>query len=129
MTPELLALALVAVEHAVLVFWSQKLLTRDVGMEGNAGPRDDLPPLAEDTMRLRRALANHTENFPLFIGAVVCVLLSDSASWFTALCAAIYVVARGLYIPAYKYGWAPWRSMIFSAGFLATAAMYVAAVL
>ncbi len=129
MHPELIALALVALEHVILVFWSQKLLTRDVGADGNAGPRDNLPPLAEDTQRLRRALANHTENFPLFIGAVVVVMLSNGGTWLTAACALTFAAARALYIPAYAFGWAPWRSLIFSVGLLATLAMYVGAFL
>lgn len=129
MRPELIALAVVALEHLVLVGWSQTLLTRDVGTEANASPRDDLPPLAKDTMRLRRALANHTENFPFFIGAVVVALLSDGGNGVTATCAWIYAVARAVYIPAYAFGWSPWRSMVYMCGLLATAVMYVAAFL
>ncbi|PJE32355.1 MAPEG family protein [Pseudooceanicola marinus] len=127
MTTELIALAIVALEHVVLVFWSQMLLTRDVGPEGNAGPRDDLPDFSQQTGRLRRALANHTENFPFFIGAVAVVLLSGSANGVTATCALIYAAARAVYIPAYAFGWTPWRSVIFMCGFLATCVMYVAA--
>ncbi|QPM90675.1 hypothetical protein PSAL_019140 [Pseudooceanicola algae] len=127
MPPELIALALVALEHVALVGWSQALLTKDVGPDGNASPRDDLPPLSQRTSRLRRALANHTENFPLFIGAVVVVLLSGNANGFSAACAFLYVAARALYIPAYAYGWAPWRSLIYTVGFISTIAMYLAA--
>ena len=129
MTPELIALALVALEHVVLVLWSQALLNRDVGSEVNASPRDEMPPLSQRCQRLRRALANHTENFPLFIGAVVVVLLSDSASAVTAVAALIYAAARALYIPAYAFGWAPWRSVIYMVGLLATIVLYVAAFL
>lgn len=127
MTIELLALALVALEHLVLVAWSQALLTRDVGKEGNESPRDDLPELSRDTKRLRRALDNHVENFPLFIGGIAIVSLTGANSWFTAACALLYVAARAIYIPAYLHGWVPWRSWIFAVGFLATLALYVAA--
>ncbi|MBR9766182.1 MAG: MAPEG family protein [Rhodobacteraceae bacterium] len=129
MTAELIALALVALEHLVLVFWSQTLLNRDAGADVNASPRDEMPPLSLRCNRLRRALDNHTENFPLFIGAVVVVLLSDSASATTAVAALIYAAARALYIPAYAYGWAPWRSVIYMVGLVATITMYVAAFL
>ncbi|MBT9384817.1 MAPEG family protein [Pseudooceanicola sp. CBS1P-1] len=129
MTPELLALSLVALEHVVLVVWSQRLLTRDVGEAGNTGPRDDLPPLSQDTQRMRRALANHTENFPFFIGAITVVSLSQTTSLFTALAAFTYVAARALYIPAYRYGWTPWRSVLYMLGALATIALYLAAFL
>ncbi|WP_109467717.1 MAPEG family protein [Albibacillus kandeliae] len=127
MTPELVALAIVALEHVVLVGWSQSLLNRDVGGKANASPRDVPLDMSVMTGRLRRALANHTENFPFFIGAVVCVVLSGSASGFTAACALLYAAARALYIPAYAYGWAPWRSVIYMVGLVATIAMYIAA--
>jgi len=127
MTPELAALAATALIHALLVMLSQQRLTRDVGAEGNASPRDDLPELSKDTQRLRRALGNHVENIGLFISAVVIVELTGQNSWFTATCAWIFVAARLVYVPAYLYGWAPWRSLIFMAGFLATFAMIAAA--
>ncbi|WP_010138809.1 MAPEG family protein [Oceanicola sp. S124] len=127
MTPELIALTLVALEHVVLVMWSQALLNRDVGADVNASPRDEMPPLSTRCNRLRRALANHTENFPFFIGAVVLVMLSDSASTTTAVAALTYAAARALYIPAYAYGWAPWRSVIYMVGLIATIIMYAAA--
>lgn len=108
---------------------AQQRLTRDAGVEKNTSPRDDMPELSRDTKRLRRALDNHVENIGLFITAVVLVQFTGQNSWFTALCAWTYVGARALYVPAYLYGWAPWRSLIFTLGLLATLAMIVAAVL
>ncbi len=128
MTPELAALAATALIHGVLVMIAQKYLTRDVGVEGNASPRDNLPELSTRTQRLRRALNNHVENTGLFITAVVLVEFTDANSLFTAICAWIYVAARAIYVPAYLYGWAPWRSLIFTVGFLATFAMILAAI-
>ncbi len=127
MTHELIALALVCVLHLVLVRWSQALLNRDIGINGNTSPRDGDLGLAQDTLRLRRALANHTENIGLFIAAVVIVTQSDQSTWFTAICAYIYVAARAVYIPAYRYGWAPWRSVIYLVGLLTTFLMIIAA--
>ncbi|KAA2314629.1 MAPEG family protein [Pseudooceanicola sediminis] len=127
MTPELIALALVVLLHVVLIGLSQAYFNRDVGPEANASPRDDLPPLSTATQRLRRALSNHTENFGPFIAAVVIVTLSGQASTFTAICGFVYVAARALYIPAYLYGWAPWRSLIYTLGLAATLAMIIAA--
>lgn len=127
MTHELIALALVVLLHVVLVFLSQAYFNRDVGTDTNASPRDDVPPLSTATQRLRRALSNHTENFGPFIAAVVIVTLSGQASTFTAACGYVFVVARALYIPAYLYGWAPWRSYIYTLGLVATLAMIVAA--
>ena len=127
MTPELAALAATALIHAAAVFWSQAYLNQDVGAKANASPRDDLPALSQGTQRLRRALGNHVENIGLFISAVVIVQMSGQNSWFTAACAWVFVVARALYLPAYLYGWAPWRSVIFMVGFVACFAMIAAA--
>ncbi|QOL82957.1 MAPEG family protein [Pseudooceanicola spongiae] len=129
MTPELIALALIVLLHVVLVFLSQAAFNKDVGADVNASPRDDVPPLSKTTQRLRRALDNHTENIGIFIAAVVIVTLSGQASAFTAACGYVYVAARALYIPAYLYGWAPWRSLIYTVGLVATLAMIIAAVL
>ena len=40
-----------------------------------------------------------------------------------------YGAARVLYIPAYYFGWVPWRSLIWAVGFLATTLMLLAALL
>ncbi|WP_460272533.1 MAPEG family protein [Celeribacter sp. ULVN23_4] len=127
MTPELAALAVTAFIHLAAVAWSQKALEKDIGRKGNTGTREGLDEkLSEHTKRLRRALANHTENIGLFIIAVVLVQLTESNSVFTAICAWLYVAMRALYLPAYAFGWVPWRSLIFTGGLLFTFAMIVA---
>lgn len=127
MTHELIALALTMLIHVVMVQVAQRKLTRDVGMKANLAPRDEMPPLKDDTERMRRAIDNHVENIGLFISAVVIVVLSGQSSWFTATCAYAFVAARALYAPAYLFGWVPWRSVVYMIGLLATLAMTVAA--
>ena len=61
--------------------------------------------------------------------AVLVVVAGGKASWFTGLLAVIYLLARILYVPAYAYGWTPWRSLIWTVGFFATLAMLLAALL
>ena len=117
MTHELIALALTMLIQVGMVRWAQGKLNRDIGFKGNLSPRDDLPPLRDDTQRLRRAVDNHVENIGLFISAVVIVVLSGQSSWFTAACAYTFVAARALYAPAYLFGWVPWRSLIFVVDF------------
>ena len=39
----------------------------------------------------------------------------------------LYLAARVLYIPAYAFGWAPWRSYLWALGLLATVIMLMAA--
>lgn len=123
MTPELAALAATALIHVIAVGWSQKELTKDVGKKGNVGPRDGNLDLSTRTSRLRRALSNHTENIGPFIIAVVLVELTDSNSLITAIAAWVFVAARALYLPAYAFGWVPWRSYLYLVGLIATCAM------
>lgn len=127
MTPELAALAAAAFIHFAAVQWSQRSLERDIGREGNVGTREGMGDrLSETTKRLRRALANHTENIGLFIIAVVLVSLTQTNSLFTAICAWAFVIARALYLPAYRFGWVPWRSVLYLVGLLSTFALIIA---
>ena len=104
-------------------------MNRDVGVAWNVGPRDTEPDFSPLTGRLRRAVDNHFEALIFFTIAVVLVTLSGAAGALTAACAWIYLAARVLYVPAYAFGWSPWRSAIFGVGAAATAVMILAALL
>ncbi len=129
MTTELTVLALAALLQAFQIGLAGWAMTRDTGPKWNAGPRDTEPRLSPLTGRLRRAVANHFEGLALFTIAVLAVQLSAGASALTAACAWVYLAARVLYIPAYAFGWAPWRSAIWGIGFFATVTMLVSALL
>lgn len=130
LTPELAALTAAAVVQFVTVIAAQRALERDVGHEANLGTREGVEDrLSPRTQRLRRASANFTENLGPFIIAVVVVVLAGKTSALTATLAWVFVAARALYVPAYALGWVPWRSFIWFAGFLATAALLVIGVL
>jgi uncharacterized MAPEG superfamily protein len=126
-TPELTVLALAAIlqfGQIAIAGWS---MNRDVGTEYNASPRDTEPEFSPLTGRLRRAVNNHFEALALFTIAVVVVTVSGTAGALTAACAWIYLAARVLYIPAYAFGWSPWRSVIYSVGAVATLITILAA--
>ena len=127
MTPELTVLALAALVQAVQIALAGAAMNRDLGPAWNAGPRDTQPDFGPMAGRLRRAVSNHFEGLAFFTIAVVVVTLGGAASGLTAACAWIYLVARILYVPAYAFGWTPWRSVIWAAGFVATMAMILAA--
>ena len=129
MTPELTVLALAALLQAVQIGLAAVAMNRDIGPEWNVGPRDTQPDFSPLTGRLRRAVNNHFEALCFFTIAVVVVTLSGAATSLTALCAWIYLAARVLYIPAYAFGWTPWRSVIFGVGFLATFVMILSALI
>ena len=72
---------------------------------------------------------NHFEALILFTLAVVVVTIGDQSTTVTQYAAWAYLGARVLYIPAYVFGWRPWRSAIWGVGFFATVVMLIAALL
>lgn len=126
---EITVLCLSALLHVVAIGVAGASANKDTGVEYNISPRDRDPGYSKLTQRLRRAQANHAENLMLFAVAVLAVWASNSQGVVTATCAWIYLAARVLYIPAYAYGWAPWRSIIFMFGFVPTIVMILTVLL
>jgi uncharacterized MAPEG superfamily protein len=129
MTGELTVLALAALWAVVKLFLFAVPANLSIGSDYLAGPRDEKRELTGRTARLQRAFANHIEGLVLFTAAAVVVSVGEQSTGFTEACAWGYLAARILYVPAYAYGWTPWRSAIWGVGFLATVAMLVAALL
>jgi uncharacterized MAPEG superfamily protein len=129
MTGELTVLALAALWAVVQLFLFAIPANLTIGSDYLAGPRDEKRELTGRTARLQRAFNNHIEGLVLFTAAAVVVSLGGQSTAFTEACAWAYLAARVVYVPAYAYGWAPWRSAIWGVGFLATVAMLVAALL
>ena len=131
MTPELLALTLAALLQAVQLVLYATPANLEVGVRYTASSRDaPLPkPLSPITARLQRAMNNHFEGLILFTIAVLVVTLSNQSTPITQTAAYTYLAARVLYIPAYAFGWNPWRSAIWFVGFLATLTMLIAAMI
>lgn len=131
MTPELTALALSGLLQVVLFVLFAAPANLELGAKYTTSPRDTAPPrpLSARTGRMQRALNNGFEALILFTLAVVVVTLSGQSSALTQTCAWVFLAARALYIPAYWFGWSPWRSAIWGVGLLASITMIVAALL
>lgn len=136
MTPELTALTLAAILQIGQITLMAVPANLELGTGKTLSPRDlDRlgKPLMEQvsrrTARLHRAMNNHFEGLILFSIAVLVVTLASKSTPFTAACAYVYLGARVLYVPAYAFGWVPWRSLIWSVGLLATLLLLVAALL
>ncbi|WP_371156322.1 MAPEG family protein [Jannaschia sp. 2305UL9-9] len=132
MTPELTALALAILLQAVQFVLMAVPANLELGTGKTTSPRDrnrmggDLEDLVSvRTARLWRAMNNHFEALILFAPAVTIVVLSDQSTTLTATCAWVYLAARVLYVPAYAFGWQPWRSYIWMVGFTATIVMVI----
>ena len=128
MAPELTALALAGLLQSAQYAAFAIPANRELGVGYTSSPRDRPPTraLSQTTSRLQRALTNHFEGLILFTLAVVVVTLGNQSSITTQTSAWLYLAARILYVPAYAFGWRPWRSVIWGIGFLATLTMIVA---
>jgi uncharacterized MAPEG superfamily protein len=120
MTPELTILALAALLQCGQFLLYAVLANIQVGSTKTLAPRDTPIPLTGMAGRAQRAMNNHFEGLILFTIAILVVYLSDSASSLTANIAWAYLAARVLYVPAYLFGWVPWRSIIWAVGWFAT---------
>ena len=131
MTPELTALALAGLLQAVQFAVFAIPANKELGVGYTRSARDKPPSRQMSTLtgRLQRALNNHFEALILFTLAVVVVTLGNQSTPVTQYAAWTYLAARVLYIPAYAFGWRPWRSAIWGVGFLATLTMIVAALI
>lgn len=131
MTPELTVLALSGLLQAAQFIVFAVPANIELGTGYTSSPRDRPPSrqMSVITGRLQRALNNHFEALILFTLAVVVVTLGNQSSPVTQSAAWTYLAARLLYIPAYAFGWRPWRSAIWAVGFFATLTMIVASLI
>jgi uncharacterized MAPEG superfamily protein len=129
MTPELTALALAGLLQVAQLAIYVIAGDRQVGLKKALGPRDDHPQLTGKPARLQRAYNNHIESLILFTIAVAVVTLSDQSTQMTRSCAWVYLAARVLYVPAYAFGLAPWRSVIWTIGIAAATLMMIVALI
>ena len=113
MTTDLWCLVVNALWGAALVFVEVFGKTKAGGPEWNAGNRDTQPKVDPWVERAGRALANHKENFPLFLVAVVVVALAGKADHLSAYAAIAYVVFRALHAVIYIAGITKVRSLMF----------------
>ncbi|AWD21571.1 MAPEG family protein [Fuscovulum blasticum] len=129
MTPELTVLALCGLLQMAQFALFAVPANLELGTRYTSSPRDKPPEhgLSTRTGRLQRAMNNHFEALILFTLAVVVVTLSGQSSVVTQTAAWVFLAARILYVPAYAYGWRPWRSAIWAAGFFATLVLLLAA--
>ena len=129
MTPELTALTLAALLQVLQMVLYSIAGQKQVGTKAALKPRDEPVELTGKAGRLQRAMNNHFEGLILFGIAVMVITYSGQNTSKTALACGLYLLARVLYIPAYVFGWVPWRSYIWAVGFLATLYLLIAALM
>lgn len=127
LTTELKVLALAGLLLTVQYLWMSVAANIDLGWRWTTSPRD-LPPerqMRPVTGRLVRALDNLFQALIFYTLAVVLVILTDRQNFLTAGLAWLWLAARVIYVPAYAFGWSPWRSAIWGVGFTANLLMIV----
>ena len=136
MTPELTVLTYAALLQCIQFALMAIPANMELGMGKTTSPRDldrlgkpMIELLSPKTARLARAMNNHFEALILFGIAITVISLADKTNAITTACAYTYLGARVLYIPAYYFGWTPWRSYIWFVGFFATLAILVTAII
>jgi uncharacterized MAPEG superfamily protein len=130
-TVELNALALAGLLQAaqLVVFALPANIELGVGYTSSARDKPPSRQLSLTAARLQRAMNNHFEGLILFTLAVVVVTMGGQSTAITQTAAWVYLAARILYVPAYAFGWRPWRSAIWGIGFFATVTMIVASLI
>lgn len=132
MTPELTALTLAALLQIGQIALMAVPANRELGTARTLSPRDGMAleqEVSPRTARLYRAMNNHFESLLLFAIATLVVTFADKGSAITAAACGLYLLARVLYIPAYAFGWVPWRSLFWALGLLAILILLGAALL
>ena len=127
MSLELNALVLAALLQVVQIALYSVAGQRQVGRRAALRPRDEKIELTGTAGRLHRAMDNHFEGLLLFAIAVLVLSVADRSTLYTVGLSWLYLLARILYIPAYVFGWVPWRSLIWLVGLGSTVGLLLIA--
>ncbi len=97
------------------------------GVMNHLGGRDALPEPSKWVGRSRRALANMQENLPIFATlGLLCMVVPGADSELAVQGAAVFVIARILYVPAYLLALTGVRSAFYLVALGGLGAMLVA---
>lgn len=131
MTPDLIPLAIVGLMHIAQFAVASYMANVDLGQGYTTSARDRAPSreMRLTTARMLRAYDNHVQMFPFFAAIVLAIHVTGQISGVTTVAAWVYLVARIAYVPAYAFGWQPWRSYIWLVAMAATATLYLAALI
>ena len=129
MSSELNLLALYGLFTTLVLLLKVTGMTGQLGMGYLLSSRDDQRSLTGITARLDRALANSITAMALFAPAVLVLAAKGGFSHASLTAAQVFLAARVLYVPAYGFGITGLRTALWLAGFAATVALYVIALL
>jgi uncharacterized MAPEG superfamily protein len=114
---------------AVLVIIQGVIANRTFNVKDLLGARDGMVFDQGMLGRARRAMANTIEALWMFVPAALIVEMTGQNNTTTAIAAAVFLIARVIYIPAYLFDPPMVRSGVWFAGLLVSLVMIVQAVL
>ena len=114
MSSELTWLAAALVLAVVQIFLAAGAKRQQDGLAWAAGPRDNPPTYTGVAARLDRAEKNLFETLWIFAIAIVVAHIAGREGALTLWGAALYVIARIVYVPLYAAGVKLWRSVDYS---------------
>jgi len=126
MPTELIVLGASTVLLFVYIMIQGQLVTRERGLDWNAGARDGAErPLGTYAGRATRALANFQETYPALIALALGLAVTGQTGGLGAIGALLWFVARILYIPLYLFGVRYVRSLSWLASILGLLLMLI----
>ena len=126
MSTELQILGLYGLVVIITILAQVLTAQAQVGLGMLVKPRDDMPKLLGIAGRMERAQLNSIVAMALFAPAILILAQKGLATSTTLLAAQVFLIARILYVVVYAMG-LPWaRTLLWLAGFLATAYLYLA---
>lgn len=127
MGTELNILALYGLVVALAVVLQATGAFRQLGMSYLLSSRDEQRTVEGMAARMERALANSITAMVLFAPAILLLHAKGAFSGSTLFAAQAFLVARIVYLPAYAFRITGLRTLAWTAGFLATVALYLIA--
>ena len=129
MSSELNILALYGLYTALILLLQVTGTMSQLGMGYLLSSRDEHRTLTGITGRLDRALVNSVTAMALFAPAILILAVKEEFSATTLTAAQAFLIARILYVPAYALKLTGVRTLLWLAGFAATVALYLVALM
>jgi len=129
MSSELNILALYGLYTALILLLQVTGAMSQLGMGYLLSSRDEHRTLTGITGRLDRALVNSVTAMALFAPAILILAVKEEFSATTLTAAQAFLIARILYVPAYALKLTGVRTLLWLAGFAATVALYLVALM
>jgi uncharacterized MAPEG superfamily protein len=104
--------------YLVQVFMPSPFRIAQVGVGGYVGSRDGLPDLPPLGARAERAARNLAESLPFFLAAAILVIVLDAETPLALAGAAVFFVARIVYLLLYINAVPYVRSLVWSVAFI-----------